>query len=123
MSKAWASGSHSLVGQALDGILVLLNINKRYTRHLPQASPQFAVACRDKVALVRLDTVHNAIIGICALVRAGQALETWVTSYPKSNAVLGSQLLELSEDTICDAWNGRGIQCVHQTLNDFDLVL
>lgn len=52
--------------------------NTLSTAHLAYPPSQIPITCRHYVALVLLHTLHNAIIRIRALVRAGDALHTGV---------------------------------------------
>lgn len=48
----------------------------RHTGHFSQPSPELPIARRDDVTPMLGHSVHDAVVGVGALVRAGQALET-----------------------------------------------
>ena len=48
----------------------------RHAGHFSQPSPELPIARRDDIAPMLSHSVHDAVVGVGALVRAGQALET-----------------------------------------------
>lgn len=77
-------------------------------RHLTDTPPELSVASRHNVALVALDPIDNAVVGIGALVRALETLEARVACDAQRDAVLGSKLLELGQHARRDARNSCG---------------
>lgn len=96
----------TLVRQALNTTLAACNVHQWDTRDLAHAATQFTITRGDNVALVALYPLNDAIIRIGALVRALEALEPWVPSDPKGNAVFGTQLLQFRDHTTGNARNG-----------------
>lgn len=99
-----ARSAQSLVCETLDRVALLRNVHEllasvsnaraqrngvlktrrgedgthRYTRDLAQPTTQVAIARRDDVAPVGGDALHDAVVGVRALVRARQTLKAGV---------------------------------------------
>lgn len=67
------------------------------------------------------DPLHNAIIGIGALVVALEALPPFVARNPQRDAVLGAEFLQLGHDAGCDDGRGFCVQQVHERFIELQL--
>ncbi len=67
-----------------------------------------------------LNPIHNAIIGIRALVLALEALPSLVTGDPERDTVFGAEFLELGHDAGGDDGRGFGVQEVHEGLVELE---
>lgn len=63
------------------------------------------------------DAVDYAVIRICALVVASASLKPLVTSDLQRQSVLGTELLQLSHDAVCDDGRASGVETVHHCLD------
>lgn len=111
------------VWEALNGVAMLVNVHDRHTGNLAQSSLKILIACRHDVAPVRLNTVHDAVISICALVRAWIALKSGVLRDTQCHAVLGTELLEFGNDAVRDNGDTFREQAVHHRGEYIELVL
>lgn len=67
------------VWETLDCIPAPDDVHERYAGDLAHTPPQLAIASRDDEALVRRHALHEAVICICAGVRARKPLEARVS--------------------------------------------
>lgn len=70
-----------------------------------------------------LHAVHEAIVGVDALVIALQALPALVAGDAQRDAVLGAEFLELGHDARGDDGHALGVQAVHHRGLQLQLVL
>lgn len=102
---------------------MLSHIHDRDTRDLSYSALQVPIVRRHDVALAGRDTLHNAVIRVRPLVRAGELLEPRVPRNLEGHAELGAQLLELRKDALGDHGDALGVETVHHALDNVDLVL
>ena len=81
------------IWHSLDGISVLTEIHDWHSGDLSDSPLEVLITGGHYVRLVLGDAVHEAVIGVCPLVHAGQPLKPGVLDYPQSNSIFASQLL------------------------------
>lgn len=93
------------------------------TCNFPNAILQVSiVGCYD-VALVLCHTIHDAVIGVGALVHAGDSLESWIFHNFQCHFVLLAHFLQFGHHAVGDVWDALGIQTIHHILNHIQLIL
>lgn len=110
------------VRQPLDHILALGHAHDRHPGHLPQPPLQIAIVGRDDVDAVPLHAVHDAIVGVHALVVALQTLPALVTGDAQGNAVFGPEFLEFGHDARGDCGDAFGVEGVHEGGEEVEFV-
>lgn len=103
------------------------------TRNLPNPTLQVLIAGGDDVATIlpftathhaySSNTLHDTVISIGSLVRAGESLEAGVFGQAESHMVARAQLLQLRHNAIGDIRNALCEQTIHEILHDVQLVL
>jgi hypothetical protein len=78
--------SQSLCGRAsvrqpLNCISALDDVHERYSGNLANTPPKFAITCCDNIAVVRGNTMYQAVVGIGALMRAMEAFEAGIAGH------------------------------------------
>lgn len=68
------------------------------------------------------NSLHNAVIGIGALVIALETFPALIASNAQRDAVFGTEFFQLGHDAGCDDRGGFGVEQVHESLIDFKLV-
>jgi len=98
-------------------------VHYRNSRNFANSSFEIFVTGRYDVTFVLCDSLDEAVVGVGALVHAGQALKPWVLDDPERHAVLATKLLQLTHHTVSDVRNALGIEAVHHGLDDVESVL
>lgn len=93
-----------------------------HAHDLAHTTPQVLVARGHDVAFVLSDALHDAVVGVGALVHAGQAFEARVFGDAQCDAVRLSELLELGHHAVGDVGHAFGVQTVHHRLHDVEFV-
>ena len=88
------------IRHSLDGISVLTEVHDGHSGDLPDSPLEVLVTGGHNVRLVLGHPVHEAVIGVCPLVHAGQPLKPGVLHYPQSYSVFASEFLQLSHDAV-----------------------
>ena len=109
------------IRQPLNNVFALCHAHNRDTRNLSDPPLQVSVVGRNQVDAVLHDPVHNAVVGIGALVIALEALPAFIARNAQCNAVLWAELLQLSHDTCGDDGRGFGVEQVHEGLVELEL--
>ena len=81
------------IWHSLDGISVLTEIHDGHSGDLPDPPLEVLVTRGHYVSLVLGHPVHEAVIGVCPFVHAGQPLKSGVFNNSQSYSVFASQLL------------------------------
>ena len=102
---------------ALHRILVAADVHARYAWDFSYTPSQFLIARRHNEASPLLCHLDQTIICVASLAVARDALKPRILRQPQGNLIFGSQLLQLSHDTIRDAGNTFGQQTVHHRTN------
>lgn len=113
----------SRIRHSFDGVLMLGDIHDGDTRDLSYPALKVPIIRGYDVAPARSDPLHDAVIRVRALVRAGELLEPRVPRDLERNAVLGAQLLQLCKHALGDHGYALCVEAVHHPLDDVDLVL
>ena len=93
---------------------MVLDEHDGHSRYFPDSALEVFVAGRHDEYSVLLDVVDDAIVGVGALVLAGDALEARVFRQPDRHSVLVAQLFELGDHAVGDvgdAWVKRAYTC------------
>ena len=67
------------------------------------------------------DPVHQAVIGICALVVTLEPLPSLIPCYAQGDTVFGTEFLQLGHDAGCDDGGAFGVEEVHERGLQFKL--
>jgi len=110
-------------GQPLNGVLALLNVHYWHACDFANAALQIAIARGDDPAAVLCHAIHNAVIGVDALVCALEALDALVLGHLERNAELGAEALQLAHYTVANVRRRFGKQAVEHALHNFNLIL
>ena len=123
MKNVLCLGRSISVGHALDVVATLLDAHDGHADYFAHSFAQVLVARGNYVALVLGDSLHDAVVGIGALVHAGQALEARIFGYAQRDPVRLAELLELGHHAVAYVGYALGIHAVHHGLDDVQLVL
>ena len=93
------------------------------TRDFTNTSLQVLIARGDDVAAILhitqlhkangTNTLNEAVISVCALVRARKTLNAGILRQAKSEVVARSKLFQFSHNAVCDIGNALSEQTVH----------
>lgn len=93
-------------GQSLNDILVTRDIHDGDTRDFTNSAFEVFIASSHNVAFVLHDTLYQAVISICTLVRARQTFESRVSCNPiitQCELELQKEFFFLKKKTYCNA--------------------
>jgi len=99
------------------------HVHDGHTGNLPDAVLQVLVVGGHDVALVLTHPFHQAVVRIGALVQAGQSLESGIGDDAQGQFVLVAQLLQLGAHAVGYVGYALGVQAVHHSLHNVQLVL
>jgi hypothetical protein len=91
--------------------------------NLPDSSLEITIVCRHDVDSVLDDSINEAVIGIGTFVIALDSLEARVLSDAQCQSVLLAQLLQLGDHAVRDDGRAFGVETIHHSGDDFQLVL
>ena len=104
------------IRHSLNGVSMLLDAHNRHSHYLANTFAQVLVTCSNHVALVLCYPLDDAVVGVGALVHAGQPLESSIFSNAQCDTIGLAQLLQLGHHTVRDVGNAFGVHAVHHRL-------
>jgi len=97
-----------------------MDIHDWHARNLPQSPPQIFIHRSNDVTAMGSHDVDNFIISVVPI--SGETHEARVFGQPQCHSELGTELLQLGNDCIRNAWDAFCQQAVHHASHDIQLV-
>ena len=98
------------------------NVHDGHTGDLAYPPPQVFIAGGSDVATMLLDPLTDAVVGVGSFVGAGEPFDPRVLGNLEGDSILVPKLFKLGHDAVGDAGGALGVQTVHHTLDEVDLV-
>lgn len=111
------------VGHSFNCVFVLGNVHDRNAGYFPYSILQITIVCCHNVAFVLSDSIYDAVVGVGALMQAGNSLEARIFHNFQSHFILLAHFLQFGHDAIGNVRNTFGVQAIHHILNHIQLIL